>query len=63
MIGFFCSEPLQNRQPQIRKGDSSMLLFRTNNMPLMLEPTTGKEHWKIPVAMNRPITHTAAKDN
>ena len=40
-----------------------MLLFRTNNMPLMLESTTGKKHWKIPITVDRPITHTAAKDN
>ena len=32
-------------------------------MALMFQPTTGKQHGEVSVAVDRPVTHATAKDD
>ena len=52
---------MQSGQPQIRKRHTLVLLRGTDNMALVFESATGQQHWKVPVAVPRPVAHAAAE--
>ena len=54
-------KPVQHRKPQIRKRYPHMLLLGTDNMTLMFQAATGKQHGKVSVAVDRPVAHPAAE--
>ena len=50
---------MQSGQPQIRKRHTLVLLCGADNMALVFESATGQQHWKVPVAVSRPVAHAA----